>query len=78
MGAMRTHNPRLTPERHVLIHHVPEYMRRIGVQLGPTSEQALASQHTFLIFYTTNSRLIVRTPPSLENVYLSLYFFGAV
>ncbi len=38
MGAMRTHNPRMTPKVHVLIHHVPEYVRRTGVQLGPTSE----------------------------------------
>ncbi len=47
MGAMRTHNPRMTPKVHVLIHHVPEYVRRTGVQLGPTSEQALANQHRF-------------------------------
>ncbi len=45
MGAMRTHNPRMTPKVHVLVHHVPEYVRRAGVQLGPTSEQTLASQH---------------------------------
>ncbi len=52
MGAMRTHNPRMTPKVHVLVHHAPEYVRRTGVQLGPTSEQALASQHRFFdIFY---------------------------
>ncbi len=33
MGAMRTHNPRMTPKVHLLIHHVPEYVRRTGIQL---------------------------------------------
>ncbi len=52
MGAMRTRNPRMTPNVHVLVHHVPEYVRRAGIQLGPISEQALASQHRFFdIFY---------------------------
>ncbi len=31
MGAMRTHNPRMAPKVHVLVHHVPEYVRRTGV-----------------------------------------------
>ncbi len=31
MGAMRTHNLRMTPKVHVLVHHVPEYVRRTGV-----------------------------------------------
>ncbi len=43
MGAKRTHNPRMTPKVHVLVHHVPEYVRRTEVYLGPTSEQVLAS-----------------------------------
>ncbi len=47
VGAMRTHNPRMTPEVHMLIHHVPEYVRRTGIQLGSTSEQAPKSHHTF-------------------------------
>ncbi len=52
MGAMRTHNPRMIPKVHMLIHHVPEYVRRTGIQLGSTSEQAPKSQHTFVdIFY---------------------------
>ncbi len=41
MGAMRTQNLWMTPKVHVLVHHVPEYVRRTGVPLGPTSEQAL-------------------------------------
>ncbi len=39
MGAMETHNPRMTPKVHVLVHHVTGYERRTGVQL--------ASQHRF-------------------------------
>ncbi len=30
-GAMRTHNPRMTPKVHALVHHVPEYVSRTGV-----------------------------------------------
>ncbi len=52
MGAMRTHYPRMTPKVHVLVHHVPEYVRRTRIQLGSTSEQAPKSQHPFFdIFY---------------------------
>ncbi len=63
MGAMRTDNPRMTPKVHVLVYHVPEYVRRIGDQLGPTSEQALASQHrffdTFYHRFKVNSRTLI-------------------
>ncbi len=31
MGTMRTHNPRMTPKVHVLVHYVPEYVRCTGV-----------------------------------------------
>ncbi len=52
MGAMRTQNPRMTPKVHLLVHHVPEYVHRTAAPLGPTSEQALESQHRFFdIFY---------------------------
>ncbi len=37
MGAMLTHNPRMTPKVYLLVHYVPEYVRRTGVQFGPTS-----------------------------------------
>ncbi len=47
MEAMRTHNPRMTPKVYVLFHHVPEYVRRTEIQLGPASEQAPKTQHTF-------------------------------
>ncbi len=52
MGAMRTHNTRTIPQVHVLVHHVPGYVRRTEVQLGPTSEQVQGSQHRFFdVFY---------------------------
>ncbi len=47
MEAMRTHNLWMTPKVHVLVHHVPEYVRRTPVPLGLTSEQALQIQHIF-------------------------------
>ncbi len=47
MGAMRTQHPRMTPKEHMLIHNVPEYVRRTAAPRGPTSEQALKSQHRF-------------------------------
>ncbi len=45
MGAMLTHNLRMTPKVLALVHHVPEYVRRTAAPLGPTCEQALESQH---------------------------------
>ncbi len=52
MGDIRTQNPRMTLKVHILIHNVPEYARRTAAPLGPTSEQALESQHRFFdIFY---------------------------
>ncbi len=47
MGTMRTHNPRMTPKVRVLVHHVPEYVRRTGLQLEPSSEQTPESLHRF-------------------------------
>ncbi len=47
MRAMRTQNPRMTIKVHILIHYVPEYVRLTAAPLGPTSEQALESQHRF-------------------------------
>ncbi len=47
MGAMRTYNLWMTPKVHVLVHHVQVYVRRTGVPLGPTSEQAMEIQHNF-------------------------------
>ncbi len=69
MGAMRTHKPRIKPKVHVLVHHVPEYVRRTGDQLGPTSEQALASQHRFFDIFYHKFKVIVQILPFLENVH---------
>ncbi len=39
-------------QKFMFIHHVPEYVRRTGIQLGSTYEQVPKSQHTFFdIFY---------------------------
>ncbi len=48
---MRTHNLWMTPKVHVLVYHVPEYVRRSGVPLGSTSEQALEIQHRFFKYF---------------------------
>ncbi len=52
MGAIWAQSPRMTQKVHMLIYNVPEYVRRTAAPLGPTSEQALESQHRFFaIFY---------------------------
>ncbi len=50
---MQTHRLRMIPKVHVLVHHIPEYVRCAGVPPGPASEQVhTLSQHTlFKIFY---------------------------
>ncbi len=58
---------------HVLVHRVPEYVRRTGVQLGPTSEPALASQHKFFDIVYHWFRVNRTNSPFLENVYWILY-----
>ncbi len=65
MGAMRTHNPRMTLKVHMLIHHVPEYVRRTAAPLGPTSEQALESQHLFFDIFL----------PQIQSFVLHLPYF---
>ncbi len=73
MGAMRTHNPRMTSKVHVLVHHVPEYVRRTGVQLGPTSEQALASmRRLFDIFYHKFKVNCTNSPVSRDRLLKSV------
>ncbi len=47
MRAMRTHTLWMTLKMHVLVYHVPEYVRRSGVPLGFTSKQELGIQHRF-------------------------------
>ncbi len=48
MEAMRIHKPRVTPELHVPIRHVPVYVRRTGVPPRPTSNRVFESQHKLL------------------------------
>ncbi len=38
MEAMRTQNPRTTPKVHMLIHNVPEYVRRTAAPLGDVTD----------------------------------------
>ncbi len=45
MKAMQTHKHQKV---HVLVHHVPKYMRRTGVPLKSTSGQALESQNKLI------------------------------
>ncbi len=69
MGAMQTQNPRMTLKVHMLIHNVPEYVRRTAAPLGPASEQALEGQHRFFLIFYHIFKVNGRTPPSFETVY---------
>ncbi len=53
MGAMRTQNPRMTPKVHMLIHNVPEYVRRTA---APLLSRRWRASIDFLIFSTTDSK----------------------
>ncbi len=58
MGTMIMHHLRMTPKVHVLVHQEPEYVRRTTAPLGPTSEQALESQHRFIDIFYHRERLM--------------------
>ncbi len=78
MGAMQTYNPRMTPKVHLLVHHVPEYVCRTGVQLGPTSEQARASQHRFFyIFYHKFKVNCTNSPVSRERLLKPVFHYNS-
>ncbi len=78
MEAMQTHNLKVILKVHMPAYHIPDYVRRTGVPLGPTSEQALESQHTlFDIFYNIFEVNYTKSP-SFENVYLTLRMAGRV
>ncbi len=69
MGAMRTHNPKITSKARMLIYHVPEYVRRTGIQFGSISEQAPKSQHTFFdIFYYRFKENCINSPVFQERL----------
>ncbi len=69
MGAMRTQNPRMTPKVHVLIHNVPEYVRRTAAPLGPTSEQALESQYQFFLYLLSQIQSELYELPRLSRTF---------
>ncbi len=63
MEAMPTRNLEMAPFVHVLVHHILQCVCRTGVPLGPTSEQALESQHTlFDIFFPQVQTGLYRIP----------------
>ncbi len=75
---MQTHNPRMTPKVHVLVHHVPEYVHRTGIQLGPTSEQALESQHRiFDIFHHRFKVNFTNSPVFRERLLNALLHYNS-
>ncbi len=78
MGTMRTHNPRVTPKVHVLVHHVPEYVRRTGIQLGFTSEHAPKSQHTFFDMFCHKFKVnCTNSPASRERLLKSVLHYNS-
>ncbi len=78
MGAMRTHNPRMTTKVHMLIHHVPEYVRRTGIQLGSTVEHAPKGQHRlFDIFYHKFQVNCSNSPVSRERLLKSVLHYNS-
>ncbi len=69
MGAMRIHNLWMAPKVHVLVHHVPEYVRRAGVSLGPTPEQALDIQHRWFNIFCHRFKVnCTESPVSRERL----------
>ncbi len=74
MGAMRTQNPWMIPKVHMLIHNVPEYVRRIAAPLGPTSEQALS---IFLIFLPPIQSELYERPVFRERLLNAVLLYNA-
>ncbi len=78
IGAMRTHNPRMTPKVHMPVHHVPQYVSRTGIQHGPTSEQAPKSQHTFFdIFHHRFKVNCTNSPVFREHLLNAVLHYNA-
>ncbi len=72
MEAMPTHNLEMAPFVHVLVHHILQCVCRTGVPLGPTSEQALESQHTLFDIFFHRSKLNYTEFPICRGVYRTL------
>ncbi len=70
MGAMRTQNPRMISKVHMLIHNVPEYVRRTAAPLGPTSERALESQHHFFDIFLPQIQSELYELPRLSRTFI--------
>ncbi len=78
MGAMRTQNPTIIPNVHMLIHNVPEYVRRTAAPLGPTSEQALECQHRFFdIFHHSFKVNCTNSPVFRERLLNAVLHYNA-
>ncbi len=78
MGAMRTQNPMMTLKVHMLIHNVPEYVRRTTAPLGPTPEQVLESQHRlFDIFYPSFKVNCTNSPVFRERLLSAVLHYNA-
>ncbi len=78
MGAMRTHNPRMAPEVHMIVHHVPGHVRRTGIQLGPTSQQAPRTQNTFIdIFYHRFKVKCTNSPAFRERLLYDILHYNS-
>ncbi len=78
MGAMRTQDPRMAPKVHMLIDNVPEYVRHAAAPLGPTSEQALESQHQFFdIFYHRSKVNCTNSPVFRERLLNAVLHYNA-
>ncbi len=78
MRAMRTHNLWMTPKVHVLVYHVPEYVRRSGVSLGFTSKQELGIQHRFFyIFCHTFKVNCTKTPVFRERLLNTVFHYNS-
>ncbi len=74
MKAMETHNLRMTPKVHVIIHQVPKYMRRTGVPHGPTSKQALEGQLKFFDIFYHRFEVNCTKPPVFRERLKTLYY----
>ncbi len=53
----------MTPKVHMLINNVSEYVRRTAAPLGPTSEQALESQHQFFDIFNDRFKVNCTNSP---------------
>ncbi len=78
MGAVRKQKTRMTPKVHMLIHNVPEYVRRTAAPFGHTSEQALESQHRYFDnFYHRFKVICTNSPVFRERLLNAVLHYNA-